>query len=583
MAYTGSASCTVAGCHEEIGRTYAPSPHGQSMAAANRPAELARVPHPFTVYNPKNNRTYTVYQQGGDLYQSVTELDKQGRRLYYQTHKLDYVSGGERTGYSYLYRVGGWMFQAPLSFYAPSKTWELSPGYVADDPGFTRVMTTGCLMCHNGQPDPVAGRDGLFKEPPFRFNELGIGCEACHGPGAIHVQAMREHPGRVLRAGEVDTSIVNPAKLSPRVEDDICRLCHQAGDAVVKLPGRGEMDFRPGMELAETLAIVKRPIKPQQHTEADQLEKNPPVRGSLEMALWWKNSTMELSKCYTASHGKLKCSTCHSTHHGPAPGEEKAAYRAACLSCHTTTSCTLKPDAPERAAVGDYCVACHMEKRPVAGIAHSNDTKHRIVRYAGQPLPEVAFEQPRADLPGLLWMNRPAEGWALPGPAQLEAYYTVARKDPALWPLWMRKLDQLKEAGSNDPAVWNALGALALADKKDYAQAAEDFERAMKAGSEEPSTFLNLAAALEGMGRGKEAEAVLERGAAAYPYNGALVVSWAQQCAAEGEAEKAREALGRYVKLFPEDAKAREALGRVGTGAAPAALGDRGPVPAVPR
>ena len=135
VAYTGSASCVVAGCHEAIGQTYWKTPHGQSMAPANRPQELARVPHAFTVSNPKNHRTYTVYQRGGELYQSVTELDKHGHRLYSQAHKLDYVSGGERTGYSYLYRVGGWMFQAPLSFYAPSKTWELSPGYPADDPG----------------------------------------------------------------------------------------------------------------------------------------------------------------------------------------------------------------------------------------------------------------------------------------------------------------------------------------------------------------------------------------------------------------------------------------------------------------
>jgi len=49
-----------------------------------------------------------------------------------------------------------------------------------------------------------------------------------------------------------------------------------------------------------------------------------------------------------------------------------------------------------------------MEKRPVAGIAHSSDTKHRIVRFPGQPLPDVAFEKPTPDLPGLLWLNRPA-------------------------------------------------------------------------------------------------------------------------------------------------------------------------------
>jgi len=65
-------------------------------------------------------------------------------------------------------------WQAPLSYYAHSKTWELSPGYVEDDLGFTRVTTTGCLMCHNGQPEPVPLRDGSYKQPPFRFGEASM-------------------------------------------------------------------------------------------------------------------------------------------------------------------------------------------------------------------------------------------------------------------------------------------------------------------------------------------------------------------------------------------------------------------------
>lgn len=563
VAFTGSASCVVAGCHQEIGRAYAPSPHGQSMAPANRAEELTRVPHPFTVFNPRNNRTYAVYQENGQLFQSVTEKNKRGQTLYTARHQMDYVVGGDRTGYSYLFRVGGWLFQAPLSYYAPSKTWELSPGYAADDPGFTRGMTTGCLVCHNGQPDPVAGRDGLYKDPPFRFAELGIGCEACHGPGALHVQQMRAHKGSVLRANEVDTSIVNPAKLSPRLADDICRLCHQAGDAVVNLPGRSDTDFRPGMELAETMAIFRIPIQQSQRAEADRLEKAPPIRGSLEQPLWWKNSTMELSRCYTASHGKLTCTTCHSIHHAAAPGQEKAGYRAACLTCHTATSCSLPPSAPERLAKGDYCVACHMEKRPVAGIAHSNDTKHRIVRYPGQPLPDVAFQQPRADLPGLLWTNRPADGWPLPAETQLAAYWTAARKAPSLWPLWLGKLNELKKSHTDDPAVLTSLGAWAMAEKHDYADASADFDGALHAGATDPSTFLNLAAALHAMNRDTEAESVLARGVEMYPWDGSMVVQWAAQCIAMGQGWKARDALAKYASVFPEDAAAREALRRV--------------------
>jgi hypothetical protein len=561
VAYVGSKSCGASGCHEDINRNYDPTPHGQSMAPANSPAELARVPHPLTVFSPKGNRYYVVYQQGGNLFQGAYELDKSGHKIYSIAHRIDYVSGGESVGYTYMFRVGKWIFQAPLSYYVHSQSWELSPGYAADDPGFNRVMTTGCLLCHNGQPDPVPGRDGLFNEPPFRFGELGISCESCHGPGALHEQEMRAKKGRVLGPNEVDTTIVNPAKLSPRLADDLCQECHQAGDAVVLYPGKTVMDYRPGTPLAETMAIVKRPIKPQQRAEADRLERNPPIRGSLEEPLWWKNSTLELSKCYQASHGRLTCSTCHSVHHRPAPGEEKAAYRAACLSCHTQTSCTLKPGDPKRVAVGDYCVECHMEKRPVAGIAHSNDTKHRIVRYPGQPLPEVAFEQPKPDLPGLLWLNRPAgeAGEKMPDLSQLQAYWTAARRDPTLWPFWFRKLDELSKTTPDDPQVLNSEGAVELAEKKDNVKAAEDFARALKQGSEEPTTFLNLATALQNLGRTQEAEAVLERGVAAYPYSGALVARLAQQYLTGGQTWRARNLVRQYRALFPEDPLAREA------------------------
>jgi len=565
VAYLGSESCGASGCHEEINRTYFPSPHGQSMAPANSPAELARVPRPVTVFNPKNNRTYTVYQQDGNMYQSAYELDKNGRKIYSIAHKIDYVSGGDIVGYSYLYRVGAWIFQAPLSYYIRTKSWELSPGYPVDDVGFSRVMTTGCLLCHNGQPDPVAKRDGMFKEPPFRFGELGVSCETCHGPGALHVKEMQAKKGRVLGPNEVDTSIVNPAKLSPRLADDLCRECHQAGDSEVIYPGKTVMDYRPGTPLTETMIIVKRPIKPEQREEANRLETNPPIRGSLEQPLWWKNSTLELSVCYKASHGRLTCSTCHSIHHAPQPENKEAAYRGACLTCHKESSCTLKPEDSKRLAIKDDCIECHMEKRPVAGIAHSNDTKHRIVRYPGQPLPEFAFEQPKPDLPGLLWLNRP-EGQPdarIPDTAQLEAYFTVARKDPSLWPYWFRKLDELSKSEPDDPAVLSSLGAVALAEKKDNAKAADYFSRALKQGSEEPITFLNLAAALGNMGRAEEAQVVLERGVAAYPYSGPLVARLAQSYFLSGQTWRARGLVQQFRALFPEDPSVREVQTRL--------------------
>ena len=559
-SYVGSKTCVVPGCHEDIGRSYFPTPHGHSMAPANSSTELGRVPKPVTVYNPKSNRYYEVYQDGANLFQAVYELDKKGRKSYYVAHKLDYVSGGENTGYSYIFRVGAGLFQAPLSFYVNPGRWELSPGYAVDDPGFTRAITTSCLVCHNGQPDPQPNLEGIFKDPPFRLNELGISCEACHGPGELHVQEMQAHPGRVLQSNEVDTSIVNPAKLSPRLADDLCENCHQAGDAVVLNHGKDYVDYRPGTPLSDTENIVKRPLTGKERAEANRLETLPPVRGSLEEPLWWKNSTMELSMCYQASHGKLRCGTCHSIHHTPKPEDKTAAYRTACISCHSVDGCKLKAADEARVRAGDSCVECHMEKRPIAGIAHNHDTKHRIVRYPGEPLPEIAFEAPKPDLPGLLWLNRPSPDAEFPNQSQLEAYWTVARKDPSLWSYWRRKLDEQSTATPNDPVVLNYLGAIALVEKKDNSEAADYFSRALRLGSEDPTTYLNLATALYNMGRYAEANSVLERGIASYPYSGQLVARLAIDYASNGQEWRAQTIIKQYRKLFPEDTTVRDAL-----------------------
>jgi hypothetical protein len=561
VAYVGSQTCVTSGCHEEIGRSYPMTPMGHSMAPANSASQLALAAKPFTYSNQRNGRYYDVYQDGKNLYQSVYELDKRGKKVNEAVHKMDYVVGAELTGYSYLFRVGPWFFQAPLSYYSNSRTWELSPGYVDDDLGFTRHITTQCMACHNGQPNPRDTRNGVFGEPAFRFGELAIGCETCHGPGALHVEEMGALPGRALGANEVDTSIVNPAKLSPRLADDVCRACHQAGDAAVVAPGKSILDYRPGLSYGDFVAFLRRPIRPEQREEVNRLEKEPPVRGSMEQPLWWKNSSLELSKCYEASHGKLTCITCHSIHHTYKREDKVAFYRARCLRCHSEASCKLKPDDVARSQAGDNCIGCHMEKRAVAGIAHSSDTKHRIVRYPGQPLPEAAFVQP--DLAGLLWLNRPSKTTAISDRALLEGYWTIARKDPTLWQLWYRKLETMRAEGANDPLVMNYLGAIALEQKKDSSAAADYFSRALKLGSDEPMTYLNLGVALQNCGRSQDAEAVLQKGTAEFPWNGPLIARMAVQYAMDGQSWRAYSVIKKYRQVFPEDPVVRQALEQV--------------------
>jgi hypothetical protein len=51
----------------------------------------------------------------------------------------------------------------------------------------------------------------------------------------------------------------------------------------------------------------------------------------------------------------------------------------------------------------------------------------------------------------------------------------------------------------------------------------------------------------------------LERGVAAYPYNGILMARLAEQYATDGQAERARKLVAQYRAVFPEDTMVREA------------------------
>ena len=73
----------------------------------------------------------------------------------------------------------------------------------------------------------------MYEDPPFQ--ELSVGCENCHGPGMLHVE--QRHKAAPLE-GSSDPSIVNPAKLSPRLANEVCMSCHEGGDDRVPQPGK---------------------------------------------------------------------------------------------------------------------------------------------------------------------------------------------------------------------------------------------------------------------------------------------------------------------------------------------------------
>jgi hypothetical protein len=513
--YVGSKVCF--GCHAQIYRSYFVTDMGRSMAAASEVND-PKIPSEATVAAPTPGRVLRVYRDAAGWHQSETEPG-----VFVDEHKLEYVIGSGANGLTFLVTRGSDLFQAPLSFYSKPRKWDLSPGYESADIGFSRPIAEQCIACHSGRGWSTASH-----------NEPAIGCESCHGPGERHAKTHG--------------AIVNPAKLAPRLAEDICVYCHQRGDTRITQPGKRLADFRPGQPLIETVVILKVPPKADERDDSDLLEHD---------------SAMKLSRCFRESGGKLSCLTCHDPHVQPSPKEAANYFRAKCLTCHTEASCRLPKPARLAHDPPDDCAGCHMPKRNIAVISHSALTNHRIPARPDEPVPAG----PAADESGLIVVNRP-DHWnkaspgsgALPGTLLLRAYSELAGKNPEYQTRYFALLDRLGKEQARDPFVQAALGHRALMESRPE-EVLEHLNKALP--TSDPIVYRDMAQALDALGRSTEGMEYLKKAVELQPYEPTTRKTLILAYIKGKRYPEARQAMEEYVSLFPEDAFMRGLLARV--------------------
>lgn len=382
VKYVDDASC--AECHSDISESYAKHPMGRSLSPTSQADRIER----FTAAarNPLkiDNFIYQARQEGDRQFHQETRLSPAGAEALVTEFEAVYAVGSGRTGRSYLIERDAHLFLSPLTWYAEGG-WDLSPGYEKNNSHFNRPAAPECLFCHANRTHHVEGTLNEYESPIFAGH--AIGCQRCHGPGEVHVAAQQgaepqqgeklqqtastslvsSAPADLAAAADHDTTIVNPARLTPELRESVCQQCHLGGLVRVEARGRRREDFRPGLPW-HAVAVVFLAARDSSSTTDEHGDR---FVGHVER--------MHQSVCFAESGGKLGCISCHDPHSLPVETAKVDFYRQRCLECHGEQDCEVPVAERKQRQPDDSCYACHMPQAPTQ-IRHAAATDHRIPR-----------------------------------------------------------------------------------------------------------------------------------------------------------------------------------------------------------
>ncbi len=203
--YVGAREC--GDCHRALSRPHNETPHALTMQDVSRDDDLI----------------LGDFEQGEDTRTVQFPGDDEPRP--FEADDIAYTIGSGRNVQRYLYEMGrNELVILPAQWNATQQAWE--PYTLADAwPDDAYAFGPNCAGCH------TTGLDTRR----FRWEDTGVQCESCHGPGSLHIEAVDDDEDlEVIRA-----SIV----LSP--DPQICGQCHSQGsEPEDNLPFPAE--YRPG-------------------------------------------------------------------------------------------------------------------------------------------------------------------------------------------------------------------------------------------------------------------------------------------------------------------------------------------------
>lgn len=448
VAYTGSANCLR--CHRDHEQSWRVTYHRtmtQSASEASVKGDFTGKTLDYFGVRARMERSpsggYVVRYGGQGFPEQRFEVQKTvGSRRYQQ----------------YVAQSGSELVRLPIAFDLEAQRWfHMNGAFLTTDPDpngplsradYERHLTRwndNCVFCHNVAPSPGKRMHGFETQ----VAELGIACEACHGPGEEHAR-RNQNPLRrfTLHLGDAsDPTIVNPARLPHDRAADVCGRCHgqRITDDVESFLVHGD-PFVPGEDLALYSAPLWRDTTLQ--GQARVFESRFWGDGTPRLTAYEYQGLLQ-SPCY--QRGELTCTSCHGMHEGDPKGQlrEFAGKNQMCTGCHQRMA--PETDYVAHARHGDSppdCVSCHMPAI-VYGVL-STHPSHRIET----PDPARAERDQRPDACTLCHTDR-SRAWAARERDRLFA--TKSAMSPAETP-WSEAETQLF---AGDP-IQRAIAARAL-------------------------------------------------------------------------------------------------------------------------
>ena len=286
----------------------------------------------------------------------------------------------------------------PGVYVIAERRWVPRSAVVLHPPNQSVAMMNGhwnavCIACHTTAPKTQF--DTPFRSQPIDEQsvettaaEFGISCEACHGPGQIHVDANQNPLRRyqLYLSDQPDPTIVQPALLDPRRSSQVCGQCHSvwefydsAGERQANATG---FPYRPGDELRDT-RFMPQPMEDMgSPVLQDFIGRDPEfMTGS-----FWPDGMIRVSgreynglidsPCFrdaTEAERTLSCFSCHTMHKTPEDSRSIVSWaethqvsdgmddNGGCVQCHQPLEANLTTHTRHDAdSTGSTCYNCHM-------------------------------------------------------------------------------------------------------------------------------------------------------------------------------------------------------------------------------